>query len=230
MPWMNYCKKCGAETPRGESCPFCGGKLTKAGERLSFGCARTVIGDWFAWNAALRVVLPALCLTALLAVAAEAASGGMAGVLALLRAGFLASLGRLLLGALALIALTLLAQGKESVHYVLDGKGAHLYVYLDRPTAPRLYARLLTPAAVEAMQDPALRVEGFTLVKRVELPWAQTRRVRFWPETRTALFYRPKFWQVIAVRCPPEEYAEAEAFIRRHMKRVPKAQVFPKTK
>ena len=29
MPLANYCRKCKAEVPVGESCPYCGAKLTK---------------------------------------------------------------------------------------------------------------------------------------------------------------------------------------------------------
>ena len=37
MPLVNYCRKCRTETPLGESCPYCGGRLPKTGEQLSFG-------------------------------------------------------------------------------------------------------------------------------------------------------------------------------------------------
>ena len=58
MPLANYCRKCKAEVPVGESCPYCGAKLTKTGERLSFGVSRAPWRDWFSWNRLLRVGLP----------------------------------------------------------------------------------------------------------------------------------------------------------------------------
>ena len=70
MPLVNYCRKCRTETPLGESCPYCGGRLPKTGEQLSFGIIRNPVTDWFSWNDVLRVALPAwlVALAAVLAV------------------------------------------------------------------------------------------------------------------------------------------------------------------
>ena len=82
MPLVNYCRKCRTETPLGESCPYCGGKLAKTGEQLSFGIIRTPVTDWFSWNDVLRVMLPAWLVALVAVLAAEASATGAAGVTA----------------------------------------------------------------------------------------------------------------------------------------------------
>ena len=86
MPLVNYCRKCRTETPLGESCPYCGGKLAKTAEQLSFGIIRTPVTDWFSWNDVLRVTLPAW-LVALIAVLAAEASAASTAISATSQAG-----------------------------------------------------------------------------------------------------------------------------------------------
>ena len=62
MPQRNYCKKCKREVPSGSQCSLCGAKLTKAGERLSFGMVHRPVEDWFSWNAVLRLIVPVIAL------------------------------------------------------------------------------------------------------------------------------------------------------------------------
>ena len=136
----------------------------------------------------------------------------------------LTALGIILLAVLLL----LLLQGRESVHYVLDARGVHQYVYLRQPTAMRLYARFLTPAAVAAIDAGEQAIEGMTFVRANHLAWADVKRVRFWPETKTILFYRPKYWQAMAVVCASQEYEAAETLTRKKLARNRKA--LPKNK
>jgi len=123
MPLANYCRKCRAETPAGESCPYCGGKLTKAGERLSFGVSRAPWRDWFCWNRLLRVGLPVWALSFLLIALAEFCSGGTPALAGLFRRGFGLTMLWLLGGMLALFWALLFCQGQEKVHYLLDKDG-----------------------------------------------------------------------------------------------------------
>jgi len=202
-----------AEVPQGDNCPYCQKKLTKTGERLSFGRVRLPVRDWFAWNHALRVILPAVLLVAAVALAAEAAFHGESGVRTLFLQGFLTMLavvtGLLLLAML----LVLVLQGRESIHYVLDRQGVHAYTYLHHPNTFRLFIRFLTWEAVEAIQKDELALEGYWLVKRVEIPWSEIKRVRSWRENNCLLFFRPGWWQVLAMKCPSREYGDAEAFV-----------------
>ena len=227
MPWANYCKKCKAETPPGEACPYCGGKLTKTGERLSFGCARVMARDWFAWNDALRVVLPAVLAVLVMTLIIEGALSGAAGLVEIFVGGFFGTLLWALGVMLAALWLVLALQGREYVHYVLDSSGVHACAYLKNPRDIQLYARLLTPQAVESMQQSEHALEGYTLIREVHLPWTAVRRVRIWPEASALLFFRPRYWQALAVRCPTADLPEAAGLVRKKMKRVPKAAVLP---
>ena len=229
MPLVNYCKKCKAEVPVGESCPYCMGKLTQSGEQISFGMKRLVVKDWFAWNDLLRVALWVLGLVFFIIIAAEASTAGIAGVTALFQQGLLTTL----LGFLALVVLAVFLvlhlQGAESVHTVLDRQGVHVRVYIAEGNDLGLYARFMTQQAAErvALADDRPPLSGLTLVKHIFLPWDQIRRVRIWREGSMILFYRPSLWQAAAVHCPGGQLNEAESFVRKKMKRFKKVRILP---
>jgi len=221
MPVTNYCKKCKADVSVGDVCPRCGGKLTKTGERLSFITARTLVYDWFSWNAMLRVVVPVVGVVLLVTVLIEALAEGSAGVQAVFVQGFFWTLMSALGVLLLLTFCLLLVQGQDSVRYVLDGKGAHAYTCVNQPQPLQLYARLMTPQAVDALQveAPDEIGKGMTFIRRTDLLWAETKRARFWPETHTILLYRPRFWQTLYILCSEAEYEEAEEFVCRKLAR-----------
>ena len=229
MPLVNYCKKCKAEVPVGESCPYCMGKLTQSGEQISFGMKRLVVKDWFAWNDLLRIALWVLGLVLGIIVASEASATGMAGVTALFQQGLLSTM--LCLLALVLLAIFLLLhlQGAESVHTVLDRRGVHVRIYIAEGNDLGLYTRLMTQQSADriAQADDRPPLGGLTLVKYTFLPWEQIRRVRVWREGGMILFYRPSLWQAAAVRCPAGQLCEAEAFVRKKMKRFKKVRILP---
>jgi len=230
MPLVNYCRKCKAETPLGETCPYCGGKLAQTGEQISFGLMRRPEKEWFAWNNLLRIVLPVWALVFVIVVAAEGAVTGAEGVVALLTGGFLRTMLSLLAAALLVIWLELKMQGMESVHVVLDKQGVQVRTYVQEGNAMALYARFLNEQAAEklAQEDERPQLQGLVLVRRVTLPWNTISRVRIWREGCTILFFRPSIWQAAAVQTPVNELEEAEAFVRKKMKRNKKAKVLPK--
>lgn len=231
MPLANYCRKCRAETPAGESCPYCGGRLTKAGERLSFGVSRAPWRDWFCWNRLLRVGLPVWALSFLLIALAEFCSGGTPALAGLFRRGFGLTMLWLLGGMLALFWALLFCQGQEKVHYLLDKDGVSAYTYVSEEVNNlALYARFLTPAQTEAMQEDEHALPGLWLVRRVILPWERMKRVKIWREGQTLLFFDPAYWQVLAVTCPVQELAEAEAWVRAKTKRFKTVLVLPAEK
>ena len=93
----------------------------------------------------------------------------------------------------------------------------------------RLYARFTTPEAVErlAAGDDRPPLEGLTLVRRVTLPWESIRRVRVWREGATLLFFHPRYWQVLAMRCPLADLPAAEEYVRKKLKRFKRVKVLP---
>ncbi|MEG2481280.1 MAG: hypothetical protein RSB06_04565 [Clostridia bacterium] len=228
MPFVNYCRKCKTETPLGESCPYCGGKLPKTGEQISFGIVRKPVQNWFAWNQILRVVIPVLLLVLVIVVTAEAVAGGTAGVVRLFSQGFFWTLLGIFGAVLLLCLLLLCLQGTERVHYVFDKQGVHACTYVRSATDMALFARFLTLNSVQKLNEEIHQpLEGLTLIRRISLPWAEVRRVRVWREGFTLLFFRPSLWQVLAVCCPMAELEEAEAFVRNKLKRNQKVKVQP---
>lgn len=227
MPYANYCRKCRAETPEGEFCPYCGKALPKTGRRLSFGVARTPLKDWFSWNELLRIALPMLAIILLTVLLSELVLGGVQGLMALLARGFVFHMLWMLGIVLLLIFLLLLMQGGEKVHYVLDKDGVSAFTYLAPGNALSMYVRFVTGEQADALARSDDALPGLRLVKRVVIPWEKIRRVRIWHEAQTILFYRPGWWQILAVTCPMEEMEQAESLIRQKMKRVKGAKVQP---
>ena len=136
----------------------------------------------------------------------------------------------LLAGMLAALLALMLLRGPERVHFVLDRQGVHARVYVPEGCgALRLYARFTTPEIVErlAAGDDRPPLEGLTLVKRVTLPWESIRRVRVWREGATLLFFHPRYWQVLAMRCPLADLPLAEEYVRKKLKRFKRVKVLP---
>lgn len=229
VPLVNYCKKCKTEVLLGETCPYCGGKLPQTGEQISFGMTRRVVRDWFAWNGLLRIALPVFALVLGGILTAEAIATGSAGVAALLSQGLMENVLRLL----ALVLLAMLAlfwlQGTENVHVVMDRQGVHVRTYIAQGDTRGLYSRFVGEDMAQRLADTDDRqpLEGLLLVRRITLPWSEIRRVRVWREGCAVLFFRPALWQVAAVRCPVEEMAEIEDFVRKKLKRFKKTKVQP---
>ena len=230
MAWMNECKKCKREVNTGETCSLCGGKLAKTNERLSFWMYRIPVREWFAWNLVLRVALPVLVLVAGFTLALEGGMSGEKGIQALFLQGFLWMLLGVLGAMLLAMLIVLIVQGKEIVRYTLDKTGIHACTYLERETALKRCAHFVTAAAVERLQSGGKAVDGLVLVKAVEIPWVSIKRVRFWNENRQILFFRPTWWQVLVITCPPIEYTEAEAYIRKKLGRNKAVSIVPSSK
>ncbi len=221
MPLTNYCARCKAEVTSMGVCPRCGKRLTKASERFSFVTERRPLTDWFCWNAALRVAVPALLLVFLWALLFAAVTEGETGIGNLLKQGLSGMLLTILLILLGILCLLFALQGRETVRYVLDREGAHAYIYLRAPGALCLWAHLTTKNGLQALQAeaPETPPEGQLYLRRTDVRWAQVRRVQYWTQTRTALLYRPHWWQAMAIRCPEAEYAQAEAWLNARVSR-----------
>ncbi len=225
MPWLNECKKCKQEVPAGETCPQCYGKLAKTGEKLSFMMLRQPVRDWFAWNRVLRAVLPALGLAAATTLLLEGLASGGRGIQSLFLQGFFWTL-MAVLGLMLLVMLVIyLLQGNEYVRFVLDRDGVHAFTYLRNPTALKLYARFLNWETAQKLQNDEQARDGLCLIRKAEIAWGSVRRVRCWRENGQILFFRPSFWQALVISCPPGEYAQAEAFVRKKLGK--KAPIFP---
>lgn len=230
MPIVNYCKKCQAEVPVGETCIYCEKKLVKTGEQISFGAIYTPVREWSCWTAHLRVILPVWAVVAVGSLAAEGFSSGRDGVAALLAQNYPLKMVILLGALLCAVLAVLILQGTEHVHYVFDKDGVHARTYLKEPKKAQIYSRFRTPASLPLLQktDSRPALEGYVQVGRITIPWDHVRKVIFRREGGSILFFRPRFWQSLAVHCPAEEAAAAEEYIRRKMKTYKTVPVIPK--
>ncbi len=218
MPLVQYCKKCKTEVPLGESCTYCGGKLPKTGEMLSFGITHVPVKDWFCWNELLRIALPVLGGILAVALLAEWAAGGLAAVEHLLLNGLLGTALVLLGVVVALCTIVLRLQGGQRIHYVLDKQGIHAWYYLKDPHPVQLYTRLLTPEQVEALQQDDHALADLTLIRHQFIAWTEVERVRLWRENAVLLLYRPSWWQAMFIHYPLEELEALEEMLHKKLK------------
>ena len=192
-----YCKKCKQDVSPGDVCPLCGGKLTKAAQRVHWETRHDPVRDWMCWNAAARIVLPVMALTAVLLLGLEALTGGMAAVTRLMQGGFLPLLGTAAVIFFLVTWLVLLMQGEETLEGTVDSKGAHVITYLEDPTPLQLAARL-KPASLAA--------PGRVEVARREIPWKDIARIQLWEEKLLILFYAPSWWMRLSLPVTAETY------------------------
>lgn len=145
MAITSYCKKCRQDVPRGDSCPYCGAKLTKSSARVVWCLEHSPVKDWMCWNAVLRIMAPAMVVLLGMILLLEGLAGGWSAVEALVNRGLLWTCGTLCLAMLAGLWLILLGQGRDLLDCVVDHKGVHITTYLMEPTALRLMLRLRSP-------------------------------------------------------------------------------------
>lgn len=212
MAITSYCKKCRQDVPRGDSCPYCGAKLTKSSARVVWCLEHSPVKDWMCWNAVLRIMAPAMVVLLGMILLLEGLAGGWTAVEALVNRGLLWTWGTLCLAMLAGLWLILLGQGRDLLDCVVDHKGVHITTYLMEPTALRLMLRLRSPAlAHQAVTGPAGTV---LMVQTREIAWKEISRVQLWPEKATVLLYAPNWWMRLAVPCSAFQYEDVLEFMR----------------
>ena len=121
MAITSYCKKCRQDVPRGDSCPYCGAKLTKSSARVVWCLEHSPVKDWMCWNAVLRIMAPAMVVLLGMILLLEGLAGGWTAVEALVNRGLLWTWGTLCLAMLAGLWLILLGQGRDLLDCVVDG-------------------------------------------------------------------------------------------------------------
>ena len=89
MAITSYCKKCRQDVPRGDSCPYCGAKLTKSSARVVWCLEHSPVKDWMCWNAVLRIMAPAMVVLLGMILLLEGLAGGWSAVEALVNRGLL---------------------------------------------------------------------------------------------------------------------------------------------
>ncbi|MBR4081151.1 MAG: hypothetical protein IKK21_05150 [Clostridia bacterium] len=192
-----YCKKCKQDVTPGDACPLCGGKLTRASQRVTWEIAHDPVKDWMCWNSAARIALPVMALTAALLPGLEGISGGAAALHKLVQGGMLHLLGGAVVVFFLVVWLVLLLQGEETLRCTVDSKGIHVTAVLDSP-APLQLALRMKPAS-GAADEP---VE----VWQRDLPWKDIARVQLWEDKLLILFYAPVWWMRLSLPATADAY------------------------
>lgn len=220
MAYANYCTKCKREVPVGECCPFCDKKLTKAGERFSYGYVRIPVRDWFAWNRYLRILLPIWAIVYIILLLGELFAKGEEGLIRLLQNGILASMGISFILIIAVIMILLVLHGKEQIFTVFDKDGVTVSAYKDHPNGlQRLFCRSEEHTKHDKYDADWLPDE-YELIRRVFLPWDQIKKVRQWRGGATLLLYRPFLWLVVAVPYASDDTQIITELVRQKVKKL----------
>ena len=213
MAFVNYCKKCKAETPAVEVCPYCQKKLPKTNEHLSFGYVFSPARNFFMYNQWLRVVLIVLSATIAIVLLSEGITGGIAGIQKLITQGFIKEMFIIFVFCVAVVFLLLSLRGKEHVHCVLDKDGMHVRVYLKNPTKWQYTLRFCNEKNLELLAKDERNIPNFTLVSSAHVLWKECKRIRLWSKGLTLIAYKPKYWQALVICLPIQQYNEIVEYV-----------------
>ncbi len=209
-----YCSKCQRQNPRNQ-CEGCGRNLPATALRNIWSDARLPVSDIYRVGAVFRYLFLALLLLLALMLAAEYIYMGDRAFLFLSNSGVLPALLELYAAGVALGLLLLALQGKETVQFVLDPKGALKRTWI-QPTRRRCWARFIR-FDQKAVQ---LNAEGvpFLMAHEEYLAWQDVSRCRYRPHAGRISLYRPYAFLFMGLHVPREEYDGAAAMIAAKVK------------
>lgn len=206
-----YCKKCGQDSDT-EICSQCGKKLSGATLRDLWTVYRVPLSDLCAWkNAFLFLLILALVMTVILFIGefllsnAEEAlkmsvSGPVAAVFLLIPLGLL------------LLCFGFLLQGRETLVYCLDSRGAHMQTWHEAGRL-RCWARLQAWHPEDIVENPD--GSAVLLSQTRHLMWADVREVVFAPARGEIRLYSSLRLAPFVLRLPPDEYDTAERMVKK---------------
>lgn len=210
-----YCKKCGVDSP-GDICPSCGKKLPANTLRNVWRVYHTPAADFNCYRsafAALGTAVGLAELTLLILSFVDTSSGGPA---AFITSGAFLSALAILPAGLILTAVFLALQGREILDYSLDGRGAHLRA-LQASGRIRSYSRLQT-APVGTLEDQGTGMRAVSQIRHIR--WADVSQLIFRPERGEILLFSSSRLAPFILRLPPEEYDDAERFVKKYCKKI----------
>ena len=116
---------------------------------------------------------------------------------------------------LLLSFLFLMAQGRETVVYVLDPQGAHLQTW-HPPSRIKSWARL--QSADPDQNIPQQNGSVMHLSQERHMMWADVQSVRYSPRTASISIYHTPHLAPMVLKLPPEEYEMAAAYVGKYCK------------
>lgn len=210
-----YCKKCGVDSP-GEICPSCGKKLPAGTLRNVWRVYHTPVTDLNSYRsvfAALGTAVVLAEMTLLILSFIDTSSGGPA---AFITSGAFLSALAILPAGLIVTAVFLALQGREILDYSLDGRGAHQRS-LQAAGRIRSYSRLQT-APLTVLEDQGTGMSAVSQVRHIR--WADVNQLIFKPDRGEILLFSSPRLAPFILRLPPEEYDDAERFVKKYCKKI----------
>jgi len=210
---VSYCKKCKIDS-EGTTCSRCGKHASSSQTRDVWRTVRVPGADTGAWRSAITVIgiVALLLLTGLLVLERLtntdrnlAAASGI----------IISSVAVCAVIAILVVALAFALQGREEIRFTLDMEGAHTQTW-HRAGYLRSWARLQHADMKSAVRSR----DGTYYVKCEErhILWRDVNQTRYSPASGTIRLYHTPHLAPFVLRLPPEEYAMAEALVKKHSK------------
>ena len=209
-----YCGKCRQQNP-GPQCDSCGKRLTSSAVRYIWSDYRLPITDAVRVRTVVLVMLLAVLLLTIAMTAFEFVETGTQALTFLTSSGILPTLLLVFLGGVTLGFLILLLQGRESVQYVLDPKGALKRTWI-QPTRLACWMRFVSFDR-HAIQPNADGVP-FLMVHEEYLVWQDAARFVAQPRAGRIKLYRPYYFVFMTMYAAREEFDEAVDMIAAKVK------------
>ena len=211
-----YCKKCGLDS-ESETCPQCGKKLSGTTLRDIWQVYRVPLSDLCAWkNAFLTLLLLALILVLILFIGGLLLENVEESLKALVN-GSGAAVFMLIPAGLALLLAVFVLQGRETLVYCLDAKGAHMQTW-HAPGRIRCWARLQAFHPEDIVDNP----DGTSVLlsQTRHILWGDVRDVVFAPARGEIRLFSSLRLAPFVLRLPPDEYDTAERMVKKTCRKV----------
>ena len=206
-----YCKKCSLDSDS-DTCPQCGKKLSGNALRDIWQVYRVPLSDLCAWkNAFLTLLLFALLLVLILFIGGFLLGNVEESLTALLN-GSGAAILLLIPAGLALLLAAFILQGRETLVYCLDSKGAHMQTW-HAPGRVRCWARMQAYHPEDIVDNP----DGTSILlsQTRHILWADVQDVVFAPARGEIRLFSSLRLAPFVLRLPPDEYDIAERMVKK---------------
>ena len=213
-----YCKKCKADNAS-PVCAHCGMPIGAQNARYMWQHVRTPLGDGPTVMGALKILAVVTVILLVLMFLGELIfSADKQNAVTLFTASGILPWALVLAGAGAgIICLTLLFQGREEMHFVLDMRAAHLQVWI-APTRLKCLARGIAyepdNAALNAQGEERLKIS------ETHLLWTDVCRCEIRRRACRIDLYRPSGFRFLSLYPDRQELEAIEEFIKPRMKQL----------
>lgn len=210
----SYCKHCKAESP-GDTCQTCGKRASAAAQRNVWSASFLPLTDSRTWKSILLTLVLACVLCFLLLIGLDALLLGPSGASRVLQGNLPALIFSILPLGLLIAFLFLYLQGRETLVFVLDPRGAHLQTWHE-PSRKKSWARLQTADASRDVPNPAGSM--MHLSQERHMLWQDVQSVQYKPHQSLILLYHTPHCAPMVLRLPQAEYEMAAAYVSKHCK------------